>query len=145
WRHAPVVDDEDIDAGVALEGVGVGAVGAREQELVSEAGGTAVSGAVALAARLLGERAGDVGLAGTRRAGDDDVLVFGDPGARRELLEHGLVELALGRVVDVLDAGGRELELGLLEGAVEALVLASEPFSVDKHPEAFIERQARDL
>ena len=40
--EAPVVDDEDVDAGELGEQADVGAVGAGEGELVEEAGGAAV-------------------------------------------------------------------------------------------------------
>ena len=68
-----------------------------------------------------------------------------DPAAGGELADDGLVELAAGRVVDGLEAGLRELELGLLEGAGEALVLAGEPLGVDEQAEALVEGEARQL
>jgi hypothetical protein len=51
--------------------------------------------------------------------------VFLHPAAGGELADDGLVELPAGRIVDGLDTGVWELELGFLEGAGEAFVLAA--------------------
>ena len=53
--HAPVVEDQDVDAGEASEQADVGAVGARERELIEEPRGAAVDRAEAVADRVLGE------------------------------------------------------------------------------------------
>ena len=64
--EAPVVEDEDVGAGEAGEEADVAAVGVGEREFLEEARDAAVEGAVALAARLLRERAGQVRLPGAR-------------------------------------------------------------------------------
>jgi hypothetical protein len=115
--QAPVVDEEDVHPRESAEEPAVGAVGARQAEIIEQAGGPAVVGAKAAATGLVGEGAGDEALAGAGGARDEDLLVLVDPAAGGELADHGLVELAAGRVVDGLDAGVRQLELGLLEGA----------------------------
>jgi len=74
------------------------------------------------------ERASQVALAHTGCAGDEDRLVLLDASTRGELPDDRFVELALGGVVDVLDAGLTDLELGLAQGALEASVLAMGPF-----------------
>ena len=51
----------------------VAAIGAGEGRLVEEAGGAAIEGAVALAAGLVGEGAGEKALAGPRHPGDEDL------------------------------------------------------------------------
>ena len=79
------------------------------------------------------------------RAGDEDLLVLLDPAAGGELADDGLVELAPGRVVDRLEARVREFELGLLEGAGEALVLAGAPLGVDEQGEAFVEGEGAQV
>ena len=73
------------------------------------------------------------------------LLVLVDPAAGGELADDGLVELAPGGVVDGLDAGLREFELGLLQGAGEALVLAGEPLGVDEQAEALVEGEGGQL
>jgi len=46
--------------------------------------------------------------------------------------DDGFVELAARRIVDRLEAGLRELELGVVEGAGQALVLAGAPLGLDE-------------
>jgi hypothetical protein len=60
------------------------------------------------------------------------LLVLLDPAARGELADDGLVELAARGIVNGLETGLRQLELGLLEGAGQALVLAGEPLGIDE-------------
>jgi hypothetical protein len=67
--ESPVVDDEHVSACEAGEQAGVAAVGAGEGELVEQPRGAAVQRAEAGAAGLLGERAGEVGLAGAGGSG----------------------------------------------------------------------------
>ena len=62
-----------------------------------------------------------------------------DPVAGGELADDGLVEFAPGRVVDRLETGLGELELGLLQGAGQALVLAGVPLGLDEQREALVE------
>jgi len=97
---------------------------------------------VALATRLLRERAREVRLAGPGHAGDQHVLVLGDPAARGELANLRAVEFALRRVVDVLEASASELELRFSQRLVESAVLAMQPLGIDKHSEALVEGQA---
>src|SRR5437667_10589971 len=61
---APIVEDQHVDAGELAEKPHVGAVRMGQRQLLGEPRRPTVEGAVALAARLLGERTGDEGLAG---------------------------------------------------------------------------------
>ncbi len=137
--EAPVVDHEHVDARELDEQTDVTAVGARESKLVEKARGTTIDGAESATTRLLRERARDVRLADARRAGDDHVLVLVHPATGCELAHDGLVELAFGRVVDVLDARLAEPQLGLLEQASEPLILASEVLGVYEQAEPLVE------
>jgi hypothetical protein len=67
------------------------------------------------------------------------------PAAARELTHDRLVELALGGIVDVLDASGRHLQFRLPQRPPDASVLAVEPLCVDEQPEALVEGEARDV
>ncbi len=62
-----------------------------------------------------------------------------DPAASGELADKGFVELAAGGIVDGLHAGMGNLELGLLQGAGEALVLPRVPFRLHEEAEALVE------
>ena len=53
--------------------------------------------------------------------------MLGDPAAGGELADDGLVEFPAGGIVDGFDAGLRQLELGVLEGAGQTLVLPRQP------------------
>jgi hypothetical protein len=61
-----------------------------------------------------------------------------DPAAGGELADDGAVEIAAGRVVDVLHAGGADLEPGLFESSVEPSVLALQPLGVDEQAEPLV-------
>jgi hypothetical protein len=87
----------------------------------------------------MGEGAADETLPDPRGPDQNHVVVLGDPAAGGELAGDGLVELTAGRVVDGLDAGVRELELGLLQRPRQPLVLAGEPLGLDEQTETFIE------
>jgi len=112
---------------------------------VEETRGPTVAGAIALATGLVGERAREEAFPDAGRPDQDHVVVFLDPAAGGELADDGLVELAAGRIVDGFEACLRELELGLLQGAGEALVLAGEPLGLDEEPEALVEREGRHV
>src|SRR5207245_9540309 len=101
--------------------------------------GPAVAGAIALAAGLVGERAREEAFPDAGRPDQDHVVVFLDPAAGGELADDGFVELAAGRIVDGFETRLRELELGLLQGAGEALVFAGEPLGFDEEAEALVE------
>jgi hypothetical protein len=51
----------------------------------------------------------------------------------------------VGGVVDGLDAGLRQLELGFLKRAGQALVLPGEPLGIDQQPEALIEAEGGEF
>ena len=72
----------------------------REGQLLEESRYAAVEGTVALAASLLRQGARDVRLAGSRRAGNQHVLMLGDPPAASQLADDAFVELSLGGVVN---------------------------------------------
>ena len=72
-------------------------------------------------------------------------MVFRDPAARGELADDGFVELAPRGVVDRLQAGLREFQLGVLQGAGEALVLPRAPLRVDEEREAFVKGEGGHL
>ena len=76
--EAPVVEDEDVHPSESSEERRVGAVGVREREFGKQAREATVDHAMALATRLLAERAGDARLAHASGAGDEDVAVFGE-------------------------------------------------------------------
>ena len=61
---------------------------------MEEARQASVEHAVILAARLLAERTRQIRLADAGRAGDQDVVMLGEPPTRRELADQRAIELA---------------------------------------------------
>src|SRR4030095_2039614 len=120
---APVIEDEDVGPREAREEPDVAAVGVREGEFLEEARDAPVEGTIALAARLLREGTSEVRLPGAGCAGDQHVLVLGDPAAGREWADERPIEFPPGCVVDVLDAGLAEAELRFAQRGLQPLVL----------------------
>src|SRR5262245_10638024 len=143
--EAPVVDEQDVDAGEPGEQAEVGAVGAGQGELMEEARGATVEGPETFATGLLGEGAADEGLAGAGGTDDQEILMLLDPAAGGELPHEGFVQLAPGRIVDRFHAGVRELELRLLQRAGEPLVFAGAPLGLDEQAEALVEGQGSEI
>ena len=83
--HAPIVEDQDIDAGEPREQSRIGAVRTGQGELVEEPRGTAVDRPVATTQGVLGEGAGDEGLPQSQESCRFDRLTTG--GARQEPVE----------------------------------------------------------
>jgi hypothetical protein len=71
-RQAPVVDEQDVDAGELAKQADVGAVGAGQREVVKEPRRAPVVGAEALAAGVSGEGTGDEALPGAGGPDEDD-------------------------------------------------------------------------
>src|SRR2546425_9886305 len=96
----PVVDQQDVDAGELAEEPDVGAIGARQREVVKEPRGTAIVGAEAFAAGGGGEGTGGEALPRAGGADEDHVVVLLHPAAGGEVGGGGLFEGAPGPVVD---------------------------------------------
>src|SRR5437016_9129959 len=88
--ESEVVEHEDVYLGEAAEGGEIRAVRARLRELVEEAGDASVGDRVAVATRLVSERAGEVALPESGGAGEDDGLVRGHPARGAEVDEERL-------------------------------------------------------
>ena len=86
----------------------------------------------------MSERAGDERLAGAGGAGDDDVVMLGDPAPGGELAQQRLIDGALRAVLDGFETGLRKTQLGLSERALEAPVLSPQPLGVDQQAEALV-------
>jgi hypothetical protein len=75
--EAPIVEDEQIDAGQGLEEPGITSIAAGERESLEQPRETMIEDGSVVAAGLVAERAGDPALAGSGR---DSVTM---PGVRR--------------------------------------------------------------
>ncbi len=90
---------------------------------------------------LVGQRAGQVGLAGAGGAGDHDVEGVTDPVAASQRHDGLAFEPASGFEVDVFDAGVGLPEPGVLEPPGELALFAGGVLGIDEHAEAFLEAE----
>ena len=79
--EAPIVDDQHIHAGDGLENAFVAAVTAGKSEGFEHARGALIEDGPSVTARLVPKGAGDPAFAKAGRAGDQQVLMPGDPAA----------------------------------------------------------------
>src|SRR5262249_36850596 len=100
-----------------------------ERELVEKARGSAINGTVPLRAGLLRSAAGDVSLAGAGHSSNGDVLVLSRAAAAGELPDDALVQLALGRAVDVFEIGIADAKLGISWVPSESSAPSVEPLA----------------
>ena len=87
----------------------------------------------------MGQRAGQEGLAAAGGPVDQEILRRADPVATAEAGELRAIQPAAGAEVDVLEAGAAHLELGELQQACQAPVVAMQDFALDEQPEALFE------
>ena len=117
-------------------------VGHREHPRRAGAERRAHGARIGVGQGVLGEGAGDEGLADAGGTGDRDVLVQDDPLTGRQLTDQRFIDDAPVIVVEVIEAGAADLEVGLLDVALEAGVVAGDPLGVDEEAEALVEAEA---
>jgi len=101
--QAPVVEDEQFDAGERAQEAGVAARAVGDGEIGEEPGSAGVENGDVLSASLLAEGAGEPTFAETGGPGNQNIAAFLDPAAGSELEEQGAVEAAGVLLIDVLD------------------------------------------
>ena len=141
-RDGEVVDDDELELGERGESFTERAVGMAERQFLEQPRRTHVPGREALATRLVGERAGQPGLAGAGGALDEERLAGTDPVAGAEAGELGSIEATAGAEVDVFEARATVLELRELQQARESAVLAVQDLAIEQEREALFEREA---
>src|SRR3989304_2073785 len=109
-------------------------------DLVEQAGCPSVDDVEPVAARLLPQGAGEVGLAGPRGADDQDVVVVADPVAAGQAQQERLGQSGGRPVVDVLDAGV-QLEPGVAQADFQVATLAFRRLAVHQQGKAVREGQ----
>ena len=140
----PVVDDEQVGLGDRGEELQVPPLALGLQDLGKQAGRPPVDDVEAVAAHLLPEGAGEIGLSGSRGADDQDIVVVADPVAAGKAQHEGLVQPTGGPIVDVLDAGAL-LELGVAHPDLQVPALPFRHLAVDHQGQAVREREAIGL
>ena len=140
----PVVDRKQVQFGEAGEQPCEGAVAAPDGELMEQARHAEVARREAAATRPLNEGTGKEALADAGGAGDEQIVVVGDPGAAAQGEDLLAVEPAGVGEVDGLERGGIA-ELGRLQPPGQLALLAGGPLGVDQQAEAFLEAQRGDI
>ena len=105
WFKAPVVKDQQLNAGERALQPCVSTIASGECEIGEQARDTLVKNRAVIPAGLVAERAGQPTFADARWAADGQIVMRVDPVAGDELDEQGPVEAAFGSIVDIL--GGR--------------------------------------
>src|ERR1700733_15276461 len=94
--QTPIIEDENLDPGKALEHAGVAPIATRQTETFQHARHTLIEHRAVVALGYLPESTRKPGLADAGRAGYQQVLLASDPFALRAPLEHGSVETVMG-------------------------------------------------
>src|SRR5712671_1667240 len=139
-RQPPVVEDQKLDTGEALEEACIPSIAACQRKRVEQAWYAIIEHRTIVTARLVSERAGEPALAGAGFPGNQEVVSPPDPVAGRELGEQRLVETARCLGVEILD-GGVLPEVGKLEPRDEPPAFALDGLAIDEEAEPLLERE----
>src|SRR5438874_10011195 len=123
WFKAPIVENEELDAGETAQDAGIAPVTAGEREFGEELGNPLIENRAVVAASLVSEGTSKPRFAYAGRPAQNQIVVRVDPLTIRELLEERAVEAAWGPVIDVLDAG-RLAQSGIAQPGCKPLVAA---------------------
>jgi hypothetical protein len=102
--EAPIVEDEELDAGKAAQDAGVAAVTAGECELGKELRDPVIEDRAIVTAGFVSQGTGKPTFADPGGPAQDQIVVCFNPPAIGELLEQRAIEAARGSVIDVLDS-----------------------------------------
>ncbi len=105
-RQPPVVQDQQLSPGEALEEAGSRPVSASDQELVDKAGQAVVADAQPMATGLMTEGAGEVGLARSGGPEEEDILVTLQEAEAEEVADPVAIKGDGGIPVEVLEGVG---------------------------------------
>src|SRR5207302_1826471 len=103
--EAPIVEDEELDAGQPAQDAGIAAVTAGEREFGEELGNPLIENRAVVAAGLVTQGTSKPRLAHAGRPAQDQIVMRVDPLTIGELVKQRAVEAAWGPGSDVLDAG----------------------------------------
>jgi hypothetical protein len=103
--EAPIVENEELDAGETAQDAGIAAITAGEREFGEELGNPLIQNRAVVAAGLVTQGTSKPRFAHAGRPAQDQIVVRVDPLTIGELVKQSAVEAACGPVIDVLDAG----------------------------------------
>lgn len=137
-REAKVVDDQELYLGEAPEESAFLLESLCFGEFVHEARETEISNREVLAARSVGEGAGDVALPHAGGAADEDIESLLDPAEVYEPGPEPAVDTSGGALIDILD-GGVLGQLGPAQTLGQAIAEPLHSLVIEKEPQALIE------
>ena len=132
--EAPIVADEELDAGETTQNAGIATVTAGEREVGEELGNPLIENRAVVAAGLVSQGTSKPRFAHAGRPAQNEIVVRVDPLAIGELVEQSAVEAAWGSVIDVLDAG-LLAQSGIAQPGGKPLVAAMGELAIDQQPE----------
>jgi hypothetical protein len=132
--EAPIVEDEELDAGETAEDAGLATVTAGERELGEKLGNPLIENRAVVAAGLVTQGTSEPRFAHPGRPAQDQIVVRVDPLAIGELVEQSAVKAAGGSVIDVLDAG-LLAQSGIAQPGGEPLVAAVGELAIEQEAE----------
>ena len=133
--RAPVIEDQQLDAGELIDQTGKPAVQAGHGHVLEQPGHADIGDGVIKARGLVREGTGQPCLSGAGLAGENDLFVGLDPVALGERQDLAPVEAAAGAEVDIFDAGIGEAHLGVSQPVGKALVGPIGGLAVEHEPE----------
>ena len=98
--EAPIVEDEELDAGETAQDAGIAAITAGEREFGEELGNPLIENRAVIAAGLVTQGTSKPRFAHAGRPAQNQIIVRVDPLAIGELLEQSAVEAAWGPVIE---------------------------------------------
>ena len=132
--EAPIVEDEELDAGETAQDAGITAITASERELGEELGDPLIENRAVVATGLVTQGTSKPGFSHAGGPAQNEIVVRVDPLAIGELVEQSAVEAAWGPVIDVLDAG-LLAQSGVAQPGGKPLVAAMGELAIEQEAE----------
>ena len=133
----PLIQNDEVKGRQVFAEFGERAVDFSQLQLREQVSGFEIAHGIALRAEVVRQTTGQEGLTDARGANDDQTEMLGEPLPLSPLEELGFFQPTRHLKVDVIEGGGGK-EGGLLESALEALLLTTEIFALDQEGEAFV-------
>ena len=132
--EAPIVEDEELDAGETTQNAGIATVTAGERELGEEFGNPLIENREVISAGPVTQGTSKPRFAHAGRSAQDQIVVRVDPLGIGELVEQSAVEAAWGPLIDVLDAS-LLTQSGIAQPGGKPLVAVMGELAIDQQPE----------
>ena len=132
FPDAEVVDDEQRDGGQLGEEILAGPIERGVRHLFEQRMGFPIGDAMALVDRRPADRLGEMTLARTRRAEEEDIFALEHEAARGQVVDQRTVHLPVEVEIEGVERAVRVAEAGLLQPTRDEPVLASQELIADE-------------